>query len=116
MRLINDELQECTGTESYAKYLGEQLLSDGAVKLAEKGKCWWLLDIICSVQSSFRQKLFKADFQCWKFTKTGKRGAVVCTDGNDNILYQQEITSITFEYDMAELWWENSVIYLPSEH
>lgn len=45
---LQTALAHFTGTESYLRYPGHVLLTDGVQFLAEQAKCWWLMDVISS--------------------------------------------------------------------
>lgn len=116
----NDQLKEYYGTEAYHRFNNKCLLTDGALAMAEKFKCYWLLDIIASYQSDKLDK--EADgMQVWKLKVKDEQGNVTCTDGNYKLLRSQTIPLTDFEANEAELWVEpldqfHRVILLPSEH
>jgi hypothetical protein len=78
---------------------------------------FWLLDII--VASQIKKRVRKVSFQVWKLIidpKT-KSAMVICTDGNGKELEKRELDYTNFPLDEGiELWMEDDVIYLPSEH
>jgi hypothetical protein len=41
--------------------------------------------------------------------------SLICSDGNDNIVYTQHIEYTDFPIAEITLWFENNTIYLPSE-
>jgi hypothetical protein len=43
-------------------------------------------------------------------------GYLLCSDGNDNIVYTQHVEFTDFPLDEITLYFANDVIYLPSEH
>ena len=109
----NDLLRQYNCTDNYYSYLCGMVITDGAKAMADKFKCYWLLDIIASYQLELKSE----DFQVWQLQVCKNRSAeVLCTDGNDNILKQQHISYTDFEEDKATLWVEGNVILLPSEH
>jgi hypothetical protein len=89
----NDDLSGFTGTEQYYSYLNGTTLTDGSKALAEKFKCWWLLDVIASYQKELQHE----EFQVWMLTVNDDKSALVqATDGNHNVLRQQIIPFTDF--------------------
>jgi hypothetical protein len=113
----NDYLSHhCNGANSIHKYMMGIAIKSGAKELAEKNRCYWLLDIICSHQFSKKVKI--EEFQVWKLIKNSKGDGckVVCEDGNDNVVVTQKIPFTDFPYKTATLWLVNNLIMLPSEY
>lgn len=111
---LERNLPQFTGTEGYAKYHGGLLLTDGVVYLAQNAGCFWLLDIIWSVQSMVKVK--REEFQSWKCTAKNGKAVVECTDGNKNVLYTQKVDFTDIPLDEVTLYLTNNVILLPSEY
>jgi len=56
-------------------------------------------------------------FQVWTLgVHSDRTAALVCSDGNDNIVYSQHVEFTDFPLDEIILYFANNVIYLPSEH
>ena len=109
----NDQLSDYTGTDGYHKWLGGLIVTDGIQALGEMYQCYWLIDIIASYQHTLKNQ----PFQVWKWEKTGKdKGIVTCEDGNKNVLKKQKINYTDIEADTCEIWVEDNVVLLPSEH
>lgn len=115
---LERNLPQFTGTDGYHKLsmlFPRLLLTDGVKYLCENAGCYWLMDIIGSVQHS--PKMRGQEFQTVVFTK-GK--GVVITDGNDNILYKQRVASSDFPMSEIKLFVAdgdgNKIIMLPSEY
>ena len=110
-------LQQFTGTENWHRHgINRNVLyTDGAKFVADAGGAYWLLDTIAICQLDPRVKA--EEFQVWKLTVRSDRTAtLVCEDGNDVVVYTQEIPFTDFPMDGISLWFANNVIYLPSEH
>ncbi len=107
-------LPQFTGTEGYAKYHGGLNLTDGVVYLAKNAECFWLLDIIWSVQ--WMPQIKKEEFQSWTLTAKDGEAKAVCTDGNKKVLYTQEIPFTDFPLDEVKMFVQNKVIMLTSEY
>ncbi len=117
---ILNQLQLYTGTEGYYRYLGGLLLTDGAKFVAEACGAYWLLDIICSVQTIPEVK--NEDLQVCHLRKTGETTAIfTIEDGDNNLVYQQEIPFTDFPLDQMTLWvcaqdQQKRIVMLPSEY
>lgn len=108
-------LAQFTGTENYYKFnlfLRDAVMTEGAKYLAEEAGCFWLYDILCSVQSL--PKVRAEEFQVLRFNKAKK--LVTVEDGNYNVLYSQKILSTDFPLDEIMLYFTNNVLLLPSEN
>jgi hypothetical protein len=55
-------------------------------------------------------------FQIWKLTvREDRTASLVCSDGNDKIVYAQHIDFTDFPLEV-KLYFANNVIHLPSEY
>lgn len=113
MNNANDTLRQYNCSDEFYKYNFGMIITEGAKALADNFGLYWLLDIVASYQPRLRRQ----EFQVWKLKRFEDNSAmVVCTDGNDRILAQQEIPYTDFKCCLAILWVECNVILLPSEH
>ncbi len=88
--------------------------TDGILYLAENTNCYWLLDIILSYQPS---PILKNDhFQVWKLIKNNNSWIIACSDGDNNLLLDQDIEYSDFPFNTITLWFVNDVLMLPSEY
>ncbi len=123
---LEANLPHFTGTESYTNlrypWLKSRfLLTDGTRYLAETAQAFWLMDAIASHQAA--KKVASEPFQVWKLSVNEKQQAMLtCTDGNENILAQQEIPYTSFPLAEITLYAEQSdylggrVVMLTSEY
>jgi hypothetical protein len=116
-RLTETTLRQFTGSENWYRHGINRNVSftDGAKFVADEGGAYWLLDIIALCQ--FHGGRVAAEpFQVWNLRVQSDQSAIlVCDDGNHNVLHLQRIPFTDFPLDEIELWFENHVIYLPSE-
>ena len=113
----NDYLpQHCNGANSIHKHLLGINVTSGAIELADKNNCYWLLDVVCSHQLS--RKVRAEGFQVWKLLKNAKGEGckVICEDGNDNVVVTQKIPYTDFPLQTATVWLVNNLIMLPTEY
>ncbi len=117
-RLSESDLAQFTGTENWYRHgiARNILFTDGAKYVADQAGAYWLLDIVAICQR-YEKAVSAEGFQVWKLTVRDDRTAsLVCTDGNDNIVYTQHIEFTDFPLDEFTLYFANNVIHLPSEY
>lgn len=114
MTQIEEELAGFTGTENYYRHWTGFLYTDGVYHLAEKAQCYWLLDTIGIYQHELEDK----PFQVWKLEKSKDSSAVLTIQEDEGapVLLKQKIPYTDFPLERIVLWFENGVLYLPSEH
>ena len=111
-------LAQSTGSEHWYRHglVRAILFTDGAKYVADQGGAYWLLDEIAIAQR-FEKKVAAEEFQVWTLTVNPDHSArLACEDGNGNTVFEKAIPYTDFPADGIELWFENSTIYLPSEH
>ena len=109
-------LSQFTGTETWYRHplVKGILYTDGAKFVAEKGEAYWLLDEIALAQIS-NKTVKNEEFQVWKLSVTDGRGVLSCENGYGKMVFSKKIEFTDFPEPGVELWFENKVIYLPSE-
>lgn len=115
--LTLQDLQQFTGTENYYRHglVSSITYTDGARYLAEHGGAYWLLDEIATGQMI--REVRAVPFQAWKLTVNADQTAVlVCEDGNHHIMFEKKIEFTDFPLPEVRLWFQNNVIFLPSEY
>jgi len=112
--LTESGLMQFYGTENWYKHLSGYLYTDGVRYVAQEGGAYWLVD---KILFTTRVKKNLQEFGVWKLTVNEDSSAVlVCEDGNYNELYREKIEWTDFPLKRIELWFENGVLILPSEH
>lgn len=117
-KLTKENLRQFTGSEYWYRHgINRNILfTDGAKFVADEGGAYWLLDAIAICQR-YEKRVSAEEFQLWKLKVAADRTATLtCNDGNDNIVYTQNIESTDFPLDEITLYFMNNTIYLPSEH
>lgn len=127
---ILKELSSFTGTERYhqASILYDLNLTDGINHLRNKLNCYWLIDIVGSVQ---HLEIIKANvmFILWKIKVNPDKSFIVRAykDYNSNLeenseentgylLYQQTGTYTDFKLNEYEFYQNGNVLLLKSEY
>ena len=111
-------LSQFTGSEHWYRHglVPSITFTDGAKYIADQAGAYWLLDEIALAQR-FDTKVAAEEFQVWTLAVNADRTAtLVCEDGNDNVVCTKPIPFTDFPGEGVTLWFENNVIYLPSEH
>lgn len=116
INLIN-ELRGFTGTEQYYKStFGRLNLTDGINHLRLKTNCFWLIDIVESVQHLKKIKNNK-EFILWKIEVKDKCFIITARADTDTpILYKQEGDYTDFPLKELEFYQEGDVLLLKTEH
>ena len=117
-KLTPQDLRQFTGTEHWYRHplARHALYTDGIKYLADQAGAYWLIDIIALAQRA--EKAFQGQpFQVWTLKVEEDRSALLtATDGNGAGLYKQRLDFTDFPLPQIELWVEENVILLPSEH
>lgn len=117
--LREQDLREFTGSENWYRYSPFQpfLYTDGVQYVAEKGGAYWLLDKIFSCQSCV-PGLTDEPMCFWELTLNteGEGARLVCTDGNCQQLYAENILFTDFPLKKIKFYFQNNVLFLPSEY
>lgn len=115
-------LDQFIGTQEWHKWsilFPRVLMTDGAMYVAETAEAFWLMDAI----ASYQPPLIKSNeyFQVWKLEVHDNNSAtLLCEDGNDKCLIDQEIEYTDFPKQGIKLYaiydGQYTVILLPSEY
>jgi hypothetical protein len=93
--------------------------TDGIKWLQENAKCYWLIDLIASYQTTeFKQA---NERQFWKLIVTDSSAVITCDDGDGNVSATQSIEYTDFPLPEFSIWVEiqeegRIFIFLPSEY
>lgn len=119
---FESELSQFTGTENYYKFspFCNMVLTDGIKYLCDKLSCYWLMDIVASVQNLPKVKQ-NQNFILWKI-KVNEDNSFVVSAYRDipfnkaNKLYMQKGKYTDFKIGYFEFYQINEVILLKSEY
>ena len=114
---IKDLMYSFTGTTAYHEFSplkSYPVITDGVFAVVEAAECLWFLEIIGHYQGE--NKKLDPDFQVWKLTKNADGSAVIQGFNDVTLIVTHEIDVTVFPLDELEVWLENGVILLPSEH
>lgn len=114
---LQSQLAQFTGTEHYYRFspFNQNLvMTDGVKYLAEKAACFWLLDIVASLD--FEPSCKGQEFITCRLKKEGEGAKFTADNGNRKVLYTQEIPYTDFPIDEVTLYRIDNVVLLPSEY
>ena len=107
-----------TGTERYHRYHSNSVLTDGALYLAEQGRCFWLMDVFASYLPQIKQS--DNYVAVLNLTRSGSGAEIAIDDGDENVLFRQSIAFTDFPLQEIKLYacfaGEFWVIMLTSEY
>lgn len=116
-KLTKAILSQFTGSENWYRHPINRKVTftDGAKYVADTAGAYWLLDEIAIIQP-YDKRVAAEAFQLWKLTVSKDSTALLtCDDGNGVIVYTKPIEFTDFPLEEIEFYFENNVIYLPSE-
>jgi len=111
------DLDQFSGTEAYhyLNFLKNLKFTDGFKYLAEELKCFWLCDILASVQH-LKEIKDNSNFILWSIkVKDSKAIVTARPDTDGEILYKQELEYTDFPEDF-EFYQINDVVLLKGEY
>jgi hypothetical protein len=116
MTLRHEDLSQFTGSENWYQHslLKSVFYTDGAKYVAQRGKAYWLLDLIASAQCV--KKVKQEEFQVWTLKVNDHKGVITADDGDGRVIYSQKIEFTDFPLDEIKFYFVNSIILLPSEY
>lgn len=106
---VQETLAQFHGSDQWHKWSAlfhRDLLTDGALFVAEECGAYWLMDAIASWQCD--KKVRGEEFQVWHLTKDPAKGGehwlLMADDGNDNQIARQVIEYSDFPLDAMRLY------------
>jgi hypothetical protein len=114
---LRAELRQFTGsTEFYRHFTNAIIYTEGVKFLAERGRLYWLIDLIASLQMRALKDPALREFQLWEL-RTSKGGAVlVCLRDSEDEAFRVTLRFADSALDYVRLYLENGTLLLPSEH
>lgn len=112
-----EDLAHFTGSEHWYRYAGTKFTyTDGVAYVAEHGQAYWLISEILLAHALISE-VRNQEFAVWKLTVSQDKSAMLaCTDGNGAPVFSKRILFTDFPLPEIEFWFQNNVLYLPSEH
>ena len=118
-KLTAHDLAQFTGSTTFYRHglVRSVVYTEGVQFLAKKAEAYWLIDKIATLQ--LEPKIRSEDFQVWELTVVDGGATLACEDGNDNVVYSENITFTDIPLDTISLYaviGEVRTIMLPSEY
>jgi len=116
-KLTSEELSNFSGTENYYKLTLNPLVrfTDGCQYVAEKGKAFWLMDIIASYNT--KTFIVKYPFQVWKLKVNDNEGLITMQEDSDKpFIVKQKIPYTDFPLSEITFYCIDGVCLLTSEY
>lgn len=88
------------GTEKYYRIAPRHVLTDGAKYLAEKARCFWLMDAI----ATHLPKQYHDYFAVANLAVNGTSAVLTLDDGNGNVFARQDIAYTDFPLESMKLY------------
>ena len=115
MRNANENYQHFIGGGDKHRLNFGHTMTEGVYQLCTDYQCFWLIDVILSHQHT--KEVNKEPFQVWKLERVkDDEFKVTATDGNDNIIAEQDIEFSDFKDDEVTIWNIDRTILLPNEY
>jgi hypothetical protein len=111
---LKSKLAGFIGTEKYYPCkLPPMLYTDGIAALIDYTECGWLIDDI-----SLFSQMYPLPFQIWTLQVNANKSAILkMKEGSrEPIRIKRHYNYMDFPTGTFELWYENGVLILPSEH
>jgi hypothetical protein len=121
---LRSGLTQFNGTETYHRFsilYANVVCTDGAIWLAEKAECYWLMELIASYQKKCLKDESLSHIQFWTLkVNPDKSATIICERDTDDVFLTQEIPYTDFPISEQKLYVGRegslSVILLPSEY
>jgi hypothetical protein len=107
------QIDQFYGTTQYYNVMGTRV-TDGVKYLMDNGYSWSVTDAVGVLQAE--PKVMGEEFVSIKLKRNATGGCVIrYEDGNEKLLYQQKYDYTDAKVDV-QMFYENGVLLLPSEH
>jgi hypothetical protein len=111
------QLNQFTGsTEFYRHWLPGFRYTEGVRFLAERTRCYWLIDLIAILQVRALKDAWLREFQLWELFVNDGSAILACSRDSDDVAFREVIETTDFPITYVHLYVEGGVLMLPSEH
>lgn len=115
--LTRSDLAQFTGSEIWYRHglVRNVHYTQGVRHVAETGGAYWLIDKIAFSQAG--AAVHAEAFQHWTLeVKPDQTAHLSCTDGNDKVVYGEDLEYTDFPLDKINFYFTDTVLLLPSEY
>ncbi|MGA8810481.1 MAG: DUF6876 family protein [Thermoanaerobaculia bacterium] len=111
------QLNQFTGsTEFYRHWLKGFRYTEGVRFLAERTRCYWLIDLIAILQVRALKDAWLREFQLWELVVKDRSGMLTCSRDSEDVAFSEAVETTDFPIGYVHLYVEGGVLMLPSEH
>jgi len=111
------ELNQFAGrTPLHRHWLPRFYYTEGVRFLAERTRCFWLIDLIAILQLRAWKDAWLRQFQLWELFVNDGRGVLVCSRDSDDVAFREVIEKTDFPIGYVHFYVDDGVLMLPSEH
>lgn len=105
-----------TGSETFHRLYPNVIITEGVKFLCDQAQCYWLMDCIFSYQTI--QTVAREPFQLIELAVDleQKTAQIAVTDGNDQMLFSQQLEFTTFPLRAIKLYYTDQTVMLPWEY
>jgi hypothetical protein len=103
-------------TEFYSHWLPGFRYTEGVRFLAERTRCYWLIDLIAILQVRALKDAWLREFQLWELFVSDGSAILACSRDSDDVAFREVIETTNFPIAYVHLYVEGGVLMLPSEH
>ena len=111
------ELRQFTGsTEFFRHFTNAIIYTQGVRHLATRGRLYWLIDVIASLQPRALKDRALREFQLWELWITNGKAVLVCSRDSEDEAFRLQLKTCDSALNYVRLYLENGTLLLPSEH
>jgi hypothetical protein len=113
-----EDLAHFIGSEEFYRHglVPSVIFTEGAKYVADTAGAHWLLDSI-ALHGTMAPTVRVEEFQVWKLVLgEGNSATLSCGDGNENVVFAEDIPFTDFPLPEFTLWMVHKTIMLPSEY
>ncbi len=115
---IVNMLAQCSGSMIFTIHptMEGVVYSEGVNTVVKECQANWLL-LNLGMNIPFNEDLMNQEFLVIQLNVSEeKKATLIFEDGEDNILFTEEVGFTNFPLKSIQLWFTNKVLYLPQEH
>ncbi len=114
---LRAELRQFTGSEEFYRHFTNVLIyTEGVKYLCARGRLYWLVDLIASLQTRALKDRALREFQLWELRIANGKAVLVCLRDSDDQAFRVPLKFADSALDFVRLYLQDGTLMLPSEH
>jgi hypothetical protein len=111
------ELRQFTGVcdRFHPHWTNGFVYTEGVKHLAERARCYWLINTIALLQARALRDAWLREFQLWELHVKAGRGTLICSRDSENEAFRLEFKLTNFPLHYVRLYVRSTVLLLPNE-